>query len=450
LPRVARAFLGSWAGLALLLAACSGPAPAKPPAPRVLFVGVDAATWKVIGPLLARGELPAFRRLMEEGAHMPELGTLSTTFSPVVWTTVATGRAPKDHGVLSFTSQLPNGQTIPVTSRERKARAIWELATRRGVRVGVVGWWASWPAEEVNGYVVTDHANPAFSSFLFADRKYWTADREALSQLRRDVYPLDIAPVLARHWISQGSFPYDELQRRGRFTDRQMEVLRATPAEQRSTYSLLRTFYSVDYPLFALTKDLMRERPTDLVMLYLRGPDPIQHYGWDLVEPERYAVPPENLERDRGLVEGVYRYVDTFLGELLDSVGPDTWVMVASDHGSEPAPGAMGNPRVGRPGEHTPAAKGVLFLRGPHVKRGYVIQDADMYDLMPTLCWLSGLPISDELPGRPIAEAFDEHYVRSSPPLRVASYGPRQVGPALASASDEKMLESLRSLGYIQ
>ena len=63
----------------------------------------------------------------------------------------------------------------------------------------------------------------------------------------------------------------------------------------------------------------MAERPTDLVMLYLHGPDPIQHMGWDLVEPEAYAVPNPNLERDRGLVEGVYRAMDSLLAELVAS-----------------------------------------------------------------------------------------------------------------------------------
>ena len=67
-----------------------------------------------------------------------------------------------DHGIRGFTAKLPNGREIPVTSSLRKARAIWELANRRGLSVGIIGWWATWPAEEVRGYMVSDHANPAF------------------------------------------------------------------------------------------------------------------------------------------------------------------------------------------------------------------------------------------------------------------------------------------------
>ena len=418
--------------------------------PKVLFVGVDGASWKVIGPLIEKGELPAFRRLVEEGASKPDFETLTITLSPVIWTTIATGRTPEDHGVTSFTSQLPNGQVIPVTSSVRKSRAIWELASRRGASVGVIGWWASWPAEEVNGYVVSDHASPAFSELLTADKRYWTADTATLARLKRDFLPLDVAPVLARHWIAREDFPWDDLQRRGNFTPAQMEQLRAAPWNDRNVYSWLKTFYRVDLPLLRIGLDLGRERPTDLQMLYLRGPDPVQHYGWDLYEPEKFARKRPTLERDRGLVEGVYRYVDTFLAEILEARRDDSWLIVASDHGAEPSPYALDPANEGRPGEHGPQARGVLFILGPHVKKGTVLPRGTPYDVMPTLAWLTGLPVADDLPGKPLTEAFDEDFVRDHPIRRVPTYGPRPVGPLLPSPSDDEMLKSLKNLGYIQ
>ena len=429
-----------------LLAGCAP----EPVGPKVLFVGIDGAAWKVIGPMLEKNELPAFRRLVEEGAYRPDFETLPITHSPLIWTTIATGRAPEDHGVLTFTSQLPNGQVIPVTGSVRKARAIWELASQRAVTVGVIGWWATWPAEEVKGYVISDHASPAFADLLIQDRNYWTADRETLARLQRDFLPLDLAPVLARHWIATEDFPYDDVQRRGRFTDAQMEALRAAPWNDRNTYSWLKTFYRVDEPLLRIALDLARERPTDLQMLYLRGADPVQHYGWDLYEPEKFARKPPHLERDRGLVEGVYRYLDTFLAEILEARRPDSWLIVASDHGAEPAPYAMDPDRTRRPGEHGPHAYGVLFILGPHVKRGTVLPRGTPYDLMPTLAWLLGLPLADDLPGKPLTEAFEEDFVQSRPMTRVPTYGARPTGPLLPSPQDEEMLKSLRNLGYIQ
>lgn len=434
-------------GMALLLTAgCRR----EPVGPRVLFLGIDGATWKVIGPMMERGELPAFRRLVEEGSYRPDFETLPITLSPVIWTTIATGRAPEDHGVTSFTSQLPNGQLIPVTSSVRRVRAIWELASRRGSSAGVIGWWATWPAEEVNGYVISDHASPAFTDLLVEDRRYWTADRATLARLERDFLPTDLAPVLARNWIAEEDFPYEDVQRRGGFTAAQMEALRAAPWNDRNAYSWLKTFYRVDEPLLRSALDLARERPTDLQMLYLRGADPVQHYGWDLYEPEKFARRPPHLERDRGLIEGIYRYLDTFLAEIQEARRPDSWLIVASDHGAEPTPYAADPARTDRPGEHGPGALGVLFIAGPHVKKGFVLPRGTPYDIMPTLAWLLGLPLADELPGKPLTEAFDESFVRTQPVRRVPTYGARPMGPLLPSPADEEMLKSLKNLGYIQ
>jgi hypothetical protein len=66
------------------------------------------------------------------------------------------------------------------------------------------------------------------------------------------------------------------------------------------------------------------------------------------------------------------------------------------------------------------------------------------------MAWLLGLPLSQELAGHPLTEAFDESFVRSLPMKTVPTYGARQVGPLLASPSDQEMIRSLKNLGYIQ
>jgi hypothetical protein len=428
------------------LSACRG----EPVRRSLLFIAIDGATWKVIGPMLDRGELPALARLVREGATAPAFATMESTRSPIVWTTVATGREPAAHGVDAFTAELPDGAHIPATSSQRRARAIWELASRRGLEVGVVGWWATWPAEELRGYVVTDHANPAFAEMLIEDGRYWTADPDELTALGRDFLPLDIAPVLERHWLRTDEFPWSDLGRRGGFTPAQMIALAQAPWNDRTVYSWLKSCYRVDYPLVRIAVDLARERPTDVQLVYLRGADPVQHYGWDLVEPGLYARPPAHLERDRGLVESVYRYLDTFIADLLATRRRGDWVIVASDHGAQASHLAAFPKRMQRPGEHPPGADGILVIHGAHVRRGVTLHDADPYDLFPTMAWLLGLPLSEELPGRPLVEAFDEEFVDAWPVSRVASYGERPSEPLERSPTDEAMLESLRSLGYIE
>ena len=437
---------------ALLLAVSQAPATAASKAPKLLVLGVDGASWKVIGPMLAKGQLPALERFFREGAHSRDLETLESGASPLVWTTIATGRTPADHGIDSFVVDLGNGAFVPVTSSGRKARAIWEIASMHDTSVGVVGYWASWPAERVRGYVVSDHANAAFSEFMAKDGRLWRGpDPARLSELKRDFYPLDIEPTLAKRWVAPESFSYEDMQRRSGYNETQMALLREAGWNVFDDYySLVKTMYRVDYPLFLVTMDLMVERPTDLVILYLHGPDPVQHMAWDLAEPGAFEVPNPHLERDRGLVEGVYRAVDTMLADLLELVDEETWVVFVSDHGIEAAPAATGNPRRGRPGEHPDSARGVLFLRGPHVRAGYQIPGATPFDLMPTFAWLLGLPISEELPGRILTDAFDPAFVASHPDSRVESYGARPVDEPQASDADRLKLDLLKSLGYIE
>ncbi|PYQ46708.1 MAG: hypothetical protein DMF78_25685, partial [Acidobacteria bacterium] len=132
---------------------------AAPAGRKVVLVGLDAADWQAIDPLVARGELPTFARLKSAG----RTGLLLSTpplLSPIVWTTIATGRTPDDHGVLDFMADLPGGGQRPVGSRERRVPALWNLFSSAGDTVAVVGWWATAPAEDVRGTIVSDRVAP--------------------------------------------------------------------------------------------------------------------------------------------------------------------------------------------------------------------------------------------------------------------------------------------------
>jgi len=430
------------------VSACHDSWRVRPTPHRVVLVGIDGASWKVIGPMLERGELPVFARLVSEGAHMPRFGTIGTTLSPLVWTSVATGRIPEDHGIQGFTRRLVSGEVIPATSDSRRVPAIWNVAPRHGRTVGVISWWASWPAEAVAGYVITDHANPAISGWMLADGRFWTADP---STLRRDLdcYPGWLAPSLAAHWLDLEEFPYDEMQRRARFSEEQLELVRAAPFFRRGRYSWLKSFYAVDQPHFTLALRLARERRTDLLMLYLRGADPVQHMAWDLVETARYPIRPKHLERDRGIVEAVYRYLDSFLGEIMAVMDEPTTLIVASDHGMDVSTRALRGQR-GRPGEHYPNTEGVLFIHGPDVKPAHVIEGADPLDLMPTMAWLVGIPVAADLPGNVLLDVFQDDFRAGQPLEAVASYGHRATRPGHRSPADAGMLEQLRALGYVE
>ena len=68
---------------------------------KVLFVGWDAADWRAINPLMDAGKKPHLQRLVERGV-MGNIATLHPVLSPMLWTSIATGKRPHQHGVLGF------------------------------------------------------------------------------------------------------------------------------------------------------------------------------------------------------------------------------------------------------------------------------------------------------------------------------------------------------------
>jgi hypothetical protein len=131
--------------------------------PRVILIGLDAADWSLLDKLAAEGVMPNLARLVSRG-RTARLKSFLPILSPLVWTTIATGVSPEVHGVLDFQEVEPgSGAIVPVSGLSRRVPAIWNIASARGLTTGVVGWWASHPAEEVKGFFVSDRA----TSILF-------------------------------------------------------------------------------------------------------------------------------------------------------------------------------------------------------------------------------------------------------------------------------------------
>lgn len=425
-------------------------APPQPtPAGPVVVIGVDGADWRVMGEMIARGELPHFAALRAAGAAQLDFDTLDTTASPVIWTTIATGQRPEAHGVESYTEDIPGQGKVPITSDARRVPALWNIASDANLDVSVINWWASWPAEPVRGRIISDHANPAAAGWMAG--RYWEADAEALAAMGRDTFPAALAAELRPWWIDPEAFPTEALQAAAQLRPEQLQALAEAPFNQRSTWSWFKTFYALDRPHAQIAVEQLKAGAPDLLMVYLRGPDPVQHYAWDTVEPLKYRVPAAQLRRDRGAVEAVYRFSDAHVGALLEAAGPGATVFVLSDHGAEPSLDAHRAKRRDRPGGHTRDAKGVLFIAGPHVIPGQPIRGAGPLDIAPTIAWLLGLPVADDLPGRVLSEAFRPEFRAARTRLRVPTYGARSpTGAAAPSAADANMLEQLRGLGYIE
>ena len=128
---------------------------------RLLLVGWDAADWKVIHPLVDAGHMPNLTRLIERGV-MGNLATLQPMLSPMLWTSIATGKRPYKHGVHGFSEVAPDtGDVRPISTLSRTTKAVWNILHQQGKTCHVVGWWPSHPAEPLRGAMVSNHFQPA-------------------------------------------------------------------------------------------------------------------------------------------------------------------------------------------------------------------------------------------------------------------------------------------------
>ena len=140
--------------------ACGGCS--QDPGPEVWIIGLDGADWDQLGPMIERGELPHLAALRDGGAS----GILRSDMpmiSPILWTSIATGKTPDLHGVTWFLTDAPDGSKMPISSYNRSVKAFWNIASEAGRTCGMVGWWATWPAEPINGWLASDYV--AWHSF---------------------------------------------------------------------------------------------------------------------------------------------------------------------------------------------------------------------------------------------------------------------------------------------
>ena len=176
------------------------------PKPRVLLIGWDAADWKVIQPLLAAGEMPNLARLIAGGLR-GNIATLYPVLSPMLWTSIATGKRAYKHGIHGFHEPLPDGSGVrPISILSRRPKALWNILNQNGYRSIVVGWWPSHPAEPINGVMVSNHfsqpvGSPGKMPRLPAGTIHPGALSESLAGLR--VNPMELTGDFIRPFVPE-------------------------------------------------------------------------------------------------------------------------------------------------------------------------------------------------------------------------------------------------------
>jgi hypothetical protein len=401
---------GSW-GLLAGLAITPGPEP-EAGAPvelealasrrPVRVIGIDGLSRDVLLPLVSEGRLPAFARLMKEGAF----GVLRS-FPPgdevTLWSTVATGKKPHRHGVrgpqryhlvgrseplalpprgIGFGALLGMGlvRPEPTGPGDLRARTLWQLLSDFNVPSVFVG-------------------------FPLLDERL----RLPAVELRRARPGAGVPAERMQEWLArlvQPASPPD-------------------PAQE----PILSAGVSAD--LLALEE---AKRPLEggaaaqVVAVRLSGFDHVLHHFMRYHRPGEFGnVSPALLERYGQSVAEYSLLLDEQVANAMEEVRGKGLLLVVSPHGTVPVSlaGRLAQHLRGGPplsGEHRSGPAGVFFLYGAGVLPGQRLEAAHLPDLLPTLLYFLGLPVARDLDGQPLTQAFEPAFLGAHPISTIASY----------------------------
>ncbi len=382
---------------ALLAAAAVSPARAAKPGPvaasrpRVIVVGWDGADWSLLDPLLREGRLPHLKSLLEKGAQA-RLETYRPRASPLLWTTMATGLTPPEHGVVDFQEfDVATGASLPVSGRSRTGPAIWNVASANGLTSGIVGWWATWPAEAVKGFFVSDRASPV----LF--------DPATLSQSPGLTWPPELAEGVRLLGRREGSPPYEDVARFLHVSRAEFDAAAAAGKDLEDPVTGLRKILGSTRVYARTALDLYDKNRPDLLMVYFEGTDEIGHVLGKYHPPLLPNVPREEFEKYKDGVSLFYAECDRILGEFAARAERDgATLMLVSDHGfkwGEDRPSLVSSLRADT-AYLWHEAWGVFVLAGPLAVPAKERRTVSVFDVAPVLCRLLGLPPDVRMKGR--------------------------------------------------
>lgn len=406
---------------------------------RLLLVGWDAADWKIMHPMMDAGHLPGISRLVDDGAS-GNLTTLEPQLSPMLWTSIATGKMAYHHGVPGFTEVDPRtGAVVPVSAATRQCRTIWEMLGDRGLRSNVVGWFATQGEQDLPGNVVSNMFCHVKANDPDQDPGEWpppppgTFWPPELEETMRDmrVGPHDIDPAhLLRLFIPEAG-EIDQSK------DPRLGMLAKHLAESFSIHN-------------AAVRLMETDESWDFFAVYYRAIDEICHHFMHYHPPRMDGVPELDFERYQRVVDGAYRLHDLMMMRLISLAGPDTAVVLVSDHGFHSdhlRPKFTPRVPAGITVWHRP--QGVFIASGPGFKKDELIYGARLLDVTPTILHYFGLPVGEDMEGRVLHEIFESARPVETIPSWEKPDGCTTPRPTLSEDANQAMLKQFVDLGYI-
>lgn len=373
---------------------------------RVVLIGIDGMDWNLADPLMDAGKMPNLARLVREGVRADLRSLARDEQVRSAWICIATGRVLRAADALPPFS--PDGTPIPGV-RTWGGRPIWEIIQEKDRTVGIVNWPLSYPASEVNGWLVTNGA-------AYAPEDGWDPipDLTWPPALAAELGPAR-KPVSATTDDEIGGFLNGEIWK----TESDQDI-RIRAQEFRATWAADQTTLQVAVHFLD-----SRGQP-DFLAVYFDGLLESCHPFWGPMDPASVGFTDSEgiVQTFRDVVPRYYERVDWIIGELLAHVDENSTVIVCSGFGF-------------RGPQHTPEGLlvlgtamhseiGVLAAAGPGIRKREGVADASVLDLAPTILAMLGVPVPRDMAGFVATDMLDPGFLEHHPVTYVDSHGEPQ------------------------
>jgi len=268
--------------------------------PRLLIIGLDGATYDILLPTMDAGLMPNLKAIADNGVR----AVLNSTIPPLsgpAWTAFLTGKLAAKNGVFHYFRREAPGQSFSksiavVNGASIRTFTLWDWLGELGYRVISINVPMTYPPRPLNGLLITGVETPPGSQDF--------------------TYPPDLAASLSGYRIDQDYFLAERLfdwtsrPEPTRILADQIELL----VSRRDT-----------------SLQLMREHDWDCFMVVFSETDRIGHYVWDQLKDALWSADALSSQ-----IQDFFRELDRAIGQLREAAGPNTAVVVMSDHGMGP------------------------------------------------------------------------------------------------------------------
>ena len=388
---------------------------------RVAIFAIDGADWELIQELSDDDRIPNLKALIK-GGTTGNLQTIQPTVSPLVWTTMATGVTPDRHGVIDF---FDPGSRAPVDAYARRVPAIWDIAEGFGRHSVVVNWWTAWP--------------PSPGTTAVFDTPVELLDNA--------IYPADVAQKTHSAEVAPATVGYEQVRRFLNISAAEYDAGVNRPSDPINVFHDILTKTWNDH---SVALSMYRDQAPLFFTMSYEGTDVVNHLFAPYHPPQRDGVSAEGYRKYWPAVANYYSDVDRMIGEWMKVIPDDTTVMIVSAHGYKWGKTRPMEPHAGRAALSDHRNPGIFIAYGNHVLPSRASHAISIYDMVPTVLAILGLPQSAEMPGHVAQWAFKD--IAPVQAVKVSSYSEFFSERPIATAArvDPKEYQAdLQAIGHV-